>query len=142
MKQVIKDGEIITAFAQAQAEFPDLIQDKAGYNYTYLTLANILNTLRPILGRNGVVFTQGSEIQVQDEIPFVVVESQIRYKTESISTTLSYPLGEAPKGMTEIQYLGSVSSYLRRYGALSILGIAGAEKEIEDIQAGTMKLNS
>ena len=140
----IKNGEIITQLAQAQSEFPVLKQDKAGYNYTYLTLPNILNELRPILGKNGLVLTQSNEVQLQEGMPFVVVSTLVMHKNEYMETTLSYPLGDAPKGMSEIQYLGSIISYLRRYGALSILGIAGAEKEIEDIQTemiGTTKLN-
>jgi hypothetical protein len=144
MKMNIKNGEIITQLAQAQSEFPVLKQDKAGYNYTYLTLPNILNELRPILGKNGLVLTQSNEVQLQEGMPFVVVSTLVMHKNEYMETTLSYPLGDAPKGMSEIQYLGSIISYLRRYGALSILGIAGAEKEIEDIQTemiGTTKLN-
>jgi len=146
MRQVIRDGEIISSLAQAQAEFPELSQDKAGYNYTYLTLPNILNKLRPILGKHGLVFTQGSSVKVSDGMPFVWVETRVMHKNEYIESELSYPLGDTPKGMSEIQYLGSIISYLRRYGALGILGIAGAEKEIEDIQTeiktGDMKLNS
>ena len=144
MKMNIKNGEIITQLAQAQSEFPVLKQDKSGYNYTYLTLPNILNELRPILGKNGLVLTQSNEVQLQEGMPFVVVSTLVMHKNEYMETTLSYPLGDAPKGMSEIQYLGSIISYLRRYGALSILGIAGAEKEIEDIQTemiGTTKLN-
>ena len=140
MKQVIKTGEIIDAFAKAQSEFPILTQDKAGYNYEYLTLPNILNVLRPILGKNGIVFTQGSSIKVINEIPFVIVETRIMHKNEFIESELSYPLGDAPKGMSEIQYMGSIQSYLRRYGALGMLGIAGTEKEIEDIQSEKIKL--
>jgi hypothetical protein len=144
MKLNITTGAIIDALAKAQSEFPILTQDKAGYNYTYLTLPNILNELRPILGSNGLVLTQSNKIEVVDGIPFVEVTSLVMYKYEHIESTLSYPLGEAPKGMSEIQYLGSIISYLRRYGVLSILGIAGAEKEIEDIQTeiktGDMKL--
>ncbi len=146
MKQVIKTGEIISSLAVAQAEFPVLRQDKSGYNYEYLTLPNILNELRPILGRNGLVFTQGNEIKVQGETPFVHVVTRIMHKDEWIESELSYPLGDTPKGMSEIQYIGSIISYLRRYGALSMLGIAGAEKEVEDIQTEittrNMKLNS
>lgn len=135
MNLSIQSGELITALAQAQSEFPVLNQDKAGYNYSYLTLANILNELRPILGKNGVVFTQGSKLDVRDGMPFVVVDSLLMHKAEWMSTEIAYPLGDIPKGMTEIQWVGSIISYLRRYGALGILGIAGAEKEIEDIQS-------
>lgn len=136
----IQTGEIITAFAEAQAEFPILEQNKSGYNYEYLTLDNILNTIRPIMGKHGLVIVQGNEIQIQDEMPFVVVQTTILHKAEKIYSVLSYPLGDAPKGMSEIQYLGSIISYLRRYGLLGMLCVAGAEKEIEDIQAEKIKL--
>lgn len=135
MINYISSGEIIEAIAKAQSEFPILTSDKDGYNYTYLTLANILNTIRPILGKHGIAFTQGCSIKIIDELPFVEVVTQLMFKTERIESSLSYPLGDVPKGMSEIQYMGSIQSYLRRYGALGLLGIAGAEKEIEDIQS-------
>ena len=131
----IQSGDIVDAIAKSQSEFPTLNQDKAGYNYNYLTLPNILNELRPILGSHGVMITFGVETRVIDDVPFVVVETMLLHKTENIGCELSYPLGDAPKGMSEIQWMGSVQSYLRRYGALALLGIAGAEKEIEDIQS-------
>lgn len=137
MINYLSSGEIIEAIAKAQSEFPILTSDKDGYNYTYLTLANILNTIRPILGKHGLAFTQGCSIKIIDELPFVEVVTQIMFKTERIESSLSYPLGDTPKGMSEIQYMGSIQSYLRRYGALCLLGIAGAEKEIEDIQSET-----
>ena len=139
MKRNIVTGEFTESFAKAQSEFNKLIQDKSGYNYTYLTLPNILNELRPILGRNGLAFTQSSELEVIMENPFCVVTTVIMHKSEYIETTIKYPLGDAPKGMTEIQYMGSIFSYLRRYAALGILGIAGTEKEIEDIQMDVEK---
>jgi len=135
MINYISSGDIIDALSKAQSEFPVLTSNKDGYNYTYLTLDNILNTLRPILGKHGLAFIQGCSIKVLDDVPFVEVVSQIMFKTERIESTLSYPLGDTPKGMSEIQYMGSIQSYLRRYGALGLLGIAGAEKEIEDIQS-------
>lgn len=140
MRQVIKSGELVAALAQAQLEFPVLEQNKNGYNYTYLTLDNILNQTRPILGKNGLVFTQSASIEIKDEMPMVKVESRIMHKDEYIESDLVYPLGDAPKGMSQIQYMGSIISYLRRYGAISILGIAGSEKEIEDIQTEQIKL--
>ena len=140
MRQVIKDGELITALATAQCEFPVLSQNKSGYNYTYLTLDHILNQLRPILGKQGIVFTQSSSVEMKDEMPFIKVESRVMHKAEYIESDLVYPLGDAPKGMSQIQYMGSIISYLRRYGAISILGIAGSEKEIEDIQTESIKL--
>ena len=131
----IKSGELVTALAKAQSEFPVLEQDRAGYNFKYLTLPNILNELRPVLSKNGLVLTQGSRVDVKEDMPFVVVDTLIMHGEERLETEISYPLGDAPKGMTEIQWMGSIISYLRRYGALGILGIAGAEKEIEDIQS-------
>jgi hypothetical protein len=135
MRYYIKSGEIIEALSAAQADFPILEQNRDGYNYKYLTLDNILNVCRPILGKKGIAITQGAEIDLVDGMPFVKVETRLLYKDEAIENSMVYPLGDAPKGMSEVQYMGSLQSYLRRYSLLGILGIAGAEKEIEDIQA-------
>jgi hypothetical protein len=136
----IKTGAIIDAMAAAQAEFPVLEQNKSGYNYEYLTLDNILNSLRPILGKSGLALIQGHSIVVIEEEPFVLVDTALLHKDEKITSELKYPLGEAPKGMSEIQYVGSIISYLRRYAVLGMLGVAGSEKEIEDIQTEKIKL--
>jgi hypothetical protein len=141
VKYFIKSGAIIDALSSAQVEFPTLTQDKSGYNYQYLTLPAILNHIRPILAKNGISVVQGSEIVLVDGIPFVQVETRLLYKDESLENVLNFPLGDAPKGMSEIQYMGSIFSYLKRYSLLGMLGIAGAEKEIEDIQTENINQN-
>ena len=140
MKYFIKSGAIIDALSKAQSEFPILEQDKSGYNYQYLTLPAILNHIRPILAQNGVSIVQGSEVVMIGDMPFVQVETRLLCKDESIENVLNFPLGDAPKGMSEIQYMGSILSYLRRYSLLGMLGVAGAEKEIEDIQQEQIKI--
>lgn len=136
----IKTGDIIEALSNAQSEFPKLTQNKSGYNYEYLTLDNMLDTIRPIMGKHGLAIIQGHTIEVVEDQPFVCVQTSLLCKDEKMYCDLKYPLGDAPKGMSEIQYLGSIISYLRRYGLLGMLGVAGSEKEIEDIQTEQIKL--
>ena len=133
MKRYIKDGEIFVALAKSQAEFPKFEKGKQAYNYKYLDLESILSQVLPILGKNGLAVMQEHRAIIQDELPFVLVNSQLCYKDEYIEHSIMFPLGEPNKGSSEIMQFGSVATYLRRFALAAMLGIAGGDKDIEQL---------
>lgn len=133
MKRYIKDGEIFVALAKSQAEFPKFEKSKQAYNYKYLDLESILSQALPILGRNGLAVTQEHRTVIQNEVPSVLVNSQLCCKDEYIEHSIVFPLGAPSKGSTEIMQFGSVATYLRRYALAAMLGIAGGDKDIEQL---------
>jgi hypothetical protein len=128
-------GQLMTALAKSQAEFPELKDDAFGYEkrYSYLTLNGIVTKLLPILGGNGIALVQEHRMTLVDDMPFVLVISRLHHGDEWVEHTLMFPLGDPVKGSTEIMQCGSVASYLRRYSLLSMLGIAGGDPEIESL---------
>lgn len=133
MRRYIKDGEIFVALAKSQAEFPKFEKDKQAYNYKYLDLESILSQVLPILGGNGIAVIQEHRALLQDDMPFVLVNTQLCFRDEYMEHSIMFPLGEPNKGSSEIMQFGSVATYLRRYALAAMLGIAGGDKDIEQI---------
>jgi len=133
MKRSNTVGNLMTALAKSQAEFPKFEKNKKAYNYEYLTLDGILSHILPILGKNGIAIIQEHRMEVKNEMPFVLIISELYCGDEWIRHTIMFPLGEPNKGSSEIMQCGSTGSYLRRYALLSMLGISGGDREIEEI---------
>jgi hypothetical protein len=122
-------NEVFTAFAQAQASFPNVVKDTQGYGYKYADLSAVLRPIIPILAEHGMHFTQyttrknilhtrighssGQYFESQCEMPFPRREefTQVNKKT-------SYA-----------QELGSIRTYTRRYEALALLGLQPAGED-------------
>ena len=108
-------GKLFEALAAAQAEMGRLVtDDKADtgkYGYTYATLANVLNTARPVIGKHGlalVQYVEGSDLV------------SVLGHSSGVSITARWPL---PKSSTA-QAAGSAVTYWRRYQAMALLGLA------------------
>jgi len=128
-------GKIASALAQAQMEFGIFTTNREGYNYKYLDLAGILEKVYPILGKHKLAIIQGASLIVKDEMPYVVVTTKLMCEDEWIEDVLEFPMIEPVKKTdTDIMMLGSTISYLRRYAIQSMLGIAGTDREAEDMQ--------
>ena len=128
-------GNLMTALAKSQSEFPAFKDNAFGYEkrYSYLTLDGIVTKVLPIMGKNGIALTQEHRMDIKDDMPFVLVITRLFCSDEWIENILMFPLGEPVKGSTEIMQCGSVASYLRRYALLGMLGIAGGDPEIESL---------
>ena len=49
---------IYTALAKFQEEIKPIVQNTSGYNYKYADLGSIIETIKPILAKNGLGFVQ------------------------------------------------------------------------------------
>ena len=135
-------GKEAIALAKVQMEMGVFTVNKDGYNFSYLNLAGILEKVLPIMGKHGLAMMQFPSVEVVSEQPWVKVVTRLSCEDEWIETELSFPLIEPTKKTdTDMSMLGSSVSYLRRYAVQSILGIAGADKDVEDMQAETVREN-
>jgi len=133
-------SKLSKALAAAQAKFPKFENNSYGYSYSYLNLAGVLETVLPILGSEGISLVQKPSVRIEGDLPWCVVETVLMCEDEAITNVLDFPMMTARKGLTEeIMLFGSTVSYLRRYAVMSILGIAGADKTPEDMQAEAIK---
>ena len=135
MKMSKTVGKLMLNLAKAQSEFPEFKDDSFGYEkrYSYLSLNGITKLVVPILGKNNIALVQEHKMIVNDEVPFVLINTKLFCEDEWIEHSLMFPLGEPTKGSTEIMQCGSVASYLRRYSLLAMLGIAGGDPDIESL---------
>jgi hypothetical protein len=113
------------SLAKAQAEFKPIRFDSqaqlgGGRNYRYASIAAILDGVRPILNKHGILLSQ----EPSQTEGVVSVTTRLSLGEQSISSTLSAPMSRG--GFHE---LGSAITYLRRYGLASMLGVAAEEDE-------------
>lgn len=118
-------SELAAALAKAQAQFKAVKTDsnarittKAGavYEYSYASLAAVLDAIRDALAANGLSVVQSPETANGA----VTVTTYILHSSgEWLSGQLSYPYADA-----DIKALGAIISYLRRYSLVAMLGLA------------------
>jgi len=126
-------GKVSNALAKVQAEMGLFKQNKTAYSFNYLDLAGILEKVLPIMGKHNLSLIQGSEVEVITDQPWIKVTARLSCEEEYVENTMSFPMMEARKGMTEdLMLLGSSISYLRRYQVQLMLGIAGSDKQVEE----------
>ena len=113
------------ALAKAQGEFPPITKDKTAqagsYSYEYADLATILAGVRPVLAKNGLALIQRLE---NPSGGGPSIRTELRHADGGVIAS-SFPLGE----FQTMQQLGSASTYIRRYMACAILGIAAEEDD-------------
>lgn len=113
-------GELFAALSAAQGEFSDVLKDKTAdagkYKYAYADLADAINATKTALSKQGLTVTQ-----------------LIRGGREAIAVTtiLGHKSGqfigdewEIPASGLDMQRLGGLITYARRYSYTAILGIA------------------
>lgn len=100
------------------------------YDYSYAALPEIMDAIRPILGKHGLAVMQSTE--TQDGFPSIVT----KVLHESGEWISSDHLIMAPS-QNDPQSAGSAITYGRRYSLTALLGLAADEDD--DGQAGSLK---
>lgn len=121
-------AQLAEAMAVAQGEMENATKNATNPHFksNYADLAEVLNTVRPVLSRNGISVTQFPSFG--DGL--VHVETVIAHKSgEWMSEKCS-----APAQKNDAQGVGSAISYLRRYSLAAICGIA---QEDDDANAAS-----
>lgn len=130
-------GSLGAALAAAQAEFPPVERSKTvkvttktggSYTFSYAPLDAIINTVKPVLKKHGLAFSQ--LFTEKDGRP--ALETVLLHK-DGESLRGVFPLPQVPGGPQE---LGSYTTYLRRYALQAILGIASEEDDDGNHAAG------
>ena len=129
MKRSETVSDLISALCKARSEMQNPVKDKSGYGYKYADLGQLLDICVPILCKHNIFLTQ--PVNVEDNR--VNIETCLMLGNEYISESASYPILQA-KGMNEIQCIGSVITYGRRYALSSILGIAQEDSDAAELR--------
>lgn len=108
----------------------ELKVNKGQYNsfggYKYRSCEDILEAVKPLLARNGVVLTLNDELVQVGERYYIKAEARlfdIKDKSDLIINTAYARESESKKGMDESQVTGTASSYARKYALNGLFAI-------------------
>lgn len=117
--------KIIPALAKATASINRLVKDAANpfFKSSYATLANVLDTVKGPLAEQGIVVVQPTRTSASPDV--VVVQTFLIHASgQYIGGELECKL---PK--TDAQTVGSLVTYLRRYGLQSLIGLSAVDDD-------------
>lgn len=130
---------LITALAKAQGEMSAASKDCSNpfFNSKYADLSSVWNACREALSRNGIAVVQTMHKDDKDE-PFLMttlghssgqwIASTLDIKVRIPETPELNEKGKIRK-VNEMQALGSVLTYLRRYALSAIVGVCPDEDD-------------
>ena len=124
-----KDGKLITALIAVQNELSPILanHENTFTGKKYLDLAEILRIARPILSKNGLLLQQFVDITEN----LATVNTEI-CNAEGESVMCGGAMGPTSMGKANAtQMIGATITYLRRFQAMTILGIIGTEDDDE-----------
>ena len=132
------NDKIAKALVSAQAEMPAIEMNATNpfLKNKYADLGAIIKTVRPILAKHGLAFSQlavgsGGEVGIKTML--------IHESGEFIVDTITLPMTEE-RGKSSAQAAGSIITYLRRYSLSAILGIyADEDTDGTPVQQHTQK---
>lgn len=110
--------ELFAALAKAQAEIENASKNAANPHFRsrYADLAEVLNTVRPVLSKHGLSVMQSTAF----DGAMVLVETVLAHASGgSVSSTAS-----CVPAKTDAQGVGAATTYLRRYALAAIAGVA------------------
>jgi hypothetical protein len=126
-------ADIITALCAAQLKFKavakdrvaDITSSRGSYKYGYATLAAVIAAVRPALNENGIALVQSANVVNGERAVMLQVDTRFLHTSgQWIGSLLRLPLSDAtPQGM------GSLLTYLRRYGLSALAGVASEEDD-------------
>lgn len=120
-KQTDNLSELILAMVNFNLEFQNTKLVKDGKNEhlknKYLTLDNILNTVRPILTKHGLVIVQALAGEY-------LVTTIYHVSGQYIQTDMPFHPMSGNKGTNALQELGGGITYAKRYAISAMLGIS------------------
>lgn len=99
---------------QAELKAPKSQRNNFG-NYNYRSCEDILEAVKPLLAREGLVLTITDSIEMVGNRYYVKATATVTDGEKSISTTAYAREADGRKGMDESQVTGSSSSYSRKY---------------------------
>lgn len=124
-------SKIYAAFAKAQAEFKPVVESQTAntgkFSYTYATLADTLAATVPALNKYEIAFSQEEVVtNTTNGGQLLQVVTVLMHSSGQVITSKTHPLLYA---QNNAQSAASILSYLRRYGANNLLGIAPLKDE-------------
>jgi hypothetical protein len=118
--------ELVAALAEAQGEIENASKNAANPHFRskYADLAEVLNTVRPVLSKHGLSLVQSTGFNGE----LVTVSTVLGHK----SGCLIFSEAACKPAKSDAQGVGAATTYLRRYARAAMTGVA---QEDDDGQA-------
>lgn len=117
---------LLKALDAFQQEVPVIFKDTKAFNYNYADLPTILEIIKPLLKKNGLMFTQPlTMVDGVRGIRTIVAHVESGEILEGFVPVADVEL----KGQNDYQALGSGITYLRRYSLESVLGLVTSKDD-------------
>lgn len=120
----------------AEVTNPENNTDNSFFKSKYAPLSEVLNTVRPVMGKYGLAI-----IQIPKALEGGVGSVQT-ILTHKDGAYISFPSLSGKPAKPDIQGLGAVITYLRRFSLNSIAGVAGEVDDDGNTAAGVQKSGS
>lgn len=124
MKQTENIKTLLESLVNAQAELVTLPKDKNGYNYKYTDLDTVISTVKPVLAKYKLGFTQS--LTTLENGKWAITTRIFSSSGEWIEDTTAMPDVSLAKG-NAAQNLGAAITYMKRYTLCAMLGISSDE---------------
>lgn len=110
--------DLFSAMAKAQGEIENAAKSSTNPHFRskYADLAEVLNTIRPILSKHGLSLIQSTGFDGS----MVSVTSLLAHESGGYVTSVA----SCVPAKSDAQGIGSATTYLRRYSAAAVAGIA------------------
>lgn len=120
---------IATALAAAQAELTDPVKDRVNSHLKsrYVNITDGLAVARPVLSKHGIAFVQATSIR--DGV--IVLTTRLVHKSGEWMSG-DYPVCNIGGKDTD---MGAALTYSRRFSLFSLIGIAGADDDMDGTDA-------
>jgi|GEM_PF-694319 len=128
-----KQDKLSEALALAQGELQNAARDDQGHHAKFASIQSVTDTIRPVLSRQGIAFTQHLTQHKEAEKWSFSVTTRLMHKSgQWIESTMSKPI-DFTKGnqQNDFEY-GKSATYMRRYSLFAICGIGAGEDTEED----------
>lgn len=118
-------GALAAALAKARLEIPNIPKNNEAkgskFSYRYADLGTVLDLVKKPLADHGLALSQ----LVEGDDGKISVETLLIHDSgEFISSRITTPVASQGGRMNAMQEVGSTITYLRRYGAVALLGLA------------------
>jgi len=129
MEEMENRKNLVKALLEVQKEIenPKNTEINPYYRSKYAPLPDILNLVRPLLAKNGLVLYQ--DVGSTEDGAVCVRTHLIHESGESLSTSPLYMKPEHKERKPTPQAIGSAITYARRYQILALLGIASEDDD-------------
>ena len=119
-------NEVAASLANFNLEMENIAKNAKNpfFKSSYLDLSAIANTVRPLLAKHGLSVIQ---YPIDDENGRISVNTVLLHKS---GQKIEFPgIWVKPSKLGDVQVLGSIITYLKRYSIAAILFVAGCEED-------------